>query len=119
MRMWMVDTKIMCRQHLLGEHNEIHKWLGSYNKGISVRGYLEKGLIEPIAIVDRHNELVGEMKRRGYNHRSPLPHFEFIPEILEYKIDKGSALIELIRRCPRCAERYKESCRKRKMAKAS
>lgn len=24
MRMWMVDPTIMCRQHLLGEHYELH-----------------------------------------------------------------------------------------------
>ncbi len=32
MRTWMVPPQIMCRQHLLGEHNEIHKFVGAVTK---------------------------------------------------------------------------------------
>ena len=46
MRMWMVDPRIMCRQHLLGEHVEIHMFVGAISRGKSVKGYLEKGLLE-------------------------------------------------------------------------
>lgn len=31
MRMWMVDPKIMCRKHLLGEHLELHMLAGCIN----------------------------------------------------------------------------------------
>ena len=33
MRMWMVDPQIMCRQHLLGEHTEMHMFVGTLKRG--------------------------------------------------------------------------------------
>jgi len=68
MRMWMVNPKIMCRQHLLGEHVEIHMFVGTLSRGKSVKGYLEKGLLEVHNLYWRHEELVEEMKRRGTVH---------------------------------------------------
>ena len=46
MRMWNVNPKTLCRKHLLGEHLEIHMFVGSINKKISMKGYLEKGFLE-------------------------------------------------------------------------
>jgi hypothetical protein len=37
--MWMVDPRQMCRQHLLGEHNELHMFAGTMRKGIGLAGY--------------------------------------------------------------------------------
>ena len=103
MRMWMVDPKIMCRQHLLGEHVELHMLIGTLKKGISVAGYLADNLMEPESIESRHSALVAEMEHRDYNHKSPLPHFP-----VDYKrpIDKEAALTELLRRCPECRVKY-------------
>lgn len=71
MRMWMIDPAKMCRQHLLGEHNELHKLAGALKKGKRLNGYFKKGLLEPLKLVARHQELVTEMHKRGYNHQSP------------------------------------------------
>ena len=103
MRMWMVNPKIMCRQHLLGEHVELHMSVGTIKKGISVKGYLDDNLLEPESIYQRHNELVKEMEARGYNHRSPLL---LIPINMSKKIDREASLAELIRRCPECRAQY-------------
>jgi Pyrimidine dimer DNA glycosylase len=32
MRMWLVDPRLMCSQHLLGEHVELHMLVGSLNR---------------------------------------------------------------------------------------
>jgi len=64
MRMWMVNPKIMCRQHLLGEHVEIHMFVGTLSRGKSVKGYLEKGLLEVHNLYWRHEELVEEIKTK-------------------------------------------------------
>ena len=72
MRMWMVNPKIMCKNHLLGEHREIHTFIGTLKRNISINGYINNDLLEPISIYNRHEELVREMKRRGYNHNSDL-----------------------------------------------
>jgi hypothetical protein len=106
--MWMVNPKIMCRQHLLGEHVEHHMFVGSINKETSMKGYLSDNLLEPASLFARHEALATEMESRGYDHRSPLPKVE-IPFRLEdafVKIDKSASLKELLRRCPECRARY-------------
>lgn len=105
MRMWMTDPAIMCRQHLLGEHVELHMFVGTINKGISVAGYLSDNLLEPSSLKSRHSELVNEMLRRGYSHQSPLPEVTMGLEEsdLAVKIDRVASRNELTRRCPVCA----------------
>lgn len=71
-RMWMVDPTKLCKNHLLGEHKEIHQLLGSVRKGHSLDGFVRNKLIQPCSVVERHDELVVEMKRRGYNHHSDI-----------------------------------------------
>jgi len=103
----MVDPKIMCRQHLLGEHVEHHMFVGTINKGISIAGYLRDNLLEPASLHNRHAALVKEMEARGYDHRSPLPsHIPFRLEEAFVQIDKESALKELLHRCLECNARY-------------
>ena len=36
MRMWMINPKLMCDQHLLGEHGELHKFIPSFRKKYKV-----------------------------------------------------------------------------------
>ena len=105
MRMWMVDPKIMCRQHLLGEHAELHMLIGTLQKGISVKGYLDDNLMEPESMYSRHDELVAEMGARGYNHKSPM---KLLSVNMSRKIDREAALRELLRRCPECRSGYNQ-----------
>ena len=105
MRMWMVDPKILCRQHLLGEHNELHKLVGSIRKSKSLKGYLDQNIIEPESIIERHTELVWEMLRRGYNHQSPLPKFD-ITDIPKTKVSIDKSYDDLFNRCSACYERF-------------
>ncbi|MDD4923769.1 MAG: pyrimidine dimer DNA glycosylase/endonuclease V [Dehalococcoidales bacterium] len=102
MRMWLVDPKAMCRRHLQGEHLELHMLAGCLEKGKNIKGFIEKGFIDPILLIRRHDQLVGEMKRRGYNHCS---HIDKLPKILEKgHIDPEANRIELYRRCDECRE---------------
>lgn len=97
--MWMVNPKKLCRNHLLGEHKEIHQLIGSLNKGKSIQGHLEKGQVEVHNIKKRHEQLVKEMISRGYKHKSPLPKFK------EYNAGKINIYLnekELARRCKNC-----------------
>lgn len=101
-RMWMVDPHILCRQHLLGEHKELHQLVGCLLRGRSLQGYVDSGQIECRSISSRHEELVQEMLRRGYRHLSPLPEF---PESDLGSVDREASLKELLRRCPTCRSR--------------
>lgn len=106
MRMWMVNPRRMCRQHLLGEHVEIHMLVGSINRGISIKGFLDGELVEPQNVRRRHDQLALEMQRRGYNHKSPLKQTLF-----EHRgrVDRLVSAAELVRRCAACAAMWTES----------
>ena len=100
----MVDPKILCRQHLLGEHVESHMFLGTITKGKSIQGYLDRGLIEVHNLAARHDQLAQEMTARGYNHQSSFA-ADFQHGCLGV-VDKERSLQDLIGRCPRCKKRY-------------
>lgn len=108
MRMWMTDPAKMCRQHLLGEHVELHMFVGAMDKGTSMRGYADRGMIEMESIYQRHEDLVAEMERRGYKHDSPMDQQE-IEDLIRWNpyrwaaVNQMAARAELCRRCPACA----------------
>lgn len=115
MRQWMVDPKILCQKHLLGEHVEHHMFIGTIRKGIRIDGYLQNNLLEPKMLYTRHTQLVREMQRRGMNHKSPLSQRECImcvnslnEDQQSWKIKVEEALLDLIGRCPDCRKRMKE-----------
>lgn len=75
MRIWDVPPEVLCRQHLLGEHRELHGLWNILVEG--KRGYAHhpetrrwEGKLA--ALYARHEALVAEMARRGYRHASPL-----------------------------------------------
>ena len=75
MRIWDIPPEKMCRQHLLGEHRELHalwsiitnnkKAYAHHPETLRWRGKLK-------ALYLRHESLVNEMKERGYTHHTPL-----------------------------------------------
>ncbi len=75
MRIWDVPPHQLCRQHLLGEHRELHGLWNILTQG--KHGYRRhpetirwQGRLA--ALFQRHERIVAEMARRGYNHASPL-----------------------------------------------
>jgi len=105
-RMWMVDTGIMCRQHLLGEHVEHHMFAAHFAKKRGIDGYVEHNCVEPKSLQSRHKALVKEMRRRGFNHNSPLKKVSvrIYPDV---RVNKKKALKDLLSRCKECCKRYK------------
>jgi hypothetical protein len=108
MRMWMVEPRKMCRKHLMGEHVEIHMLIGSMRRGYSIQGYIDNNLLEISSISKRHNDLVTEMTKRGYNHKSDLDEIEVKELVKKYKqyesikIDRVKSYNDLIGRCKEC-----------------
>jgi hypothetical protein len=75
-RIWCVPVSELDRQHLLGEHAELHCIVGALlEKYKAYRNHPEtlrfKDRIEQLYY--RHAEQVAEMAKRGYRHNSPLP----------------------------------------------
>lgn len=76
MRIWDINPKYLCRQHLLGEHRELHAIWSILTK--DKNGYARhpetlrwQGKLK--ALYFRHDKLIKEMDRRGYDHQTPLP----------------------------------------------
>ena len=107
MRQWMVDPKKMCRKHLLGEHVEHHMFVGTLIKKKSIKGYIENDLLEPLSLQQRHDQIVEEMVKRGYNHNTPLNFdislLEYLSdEYINHKIDRQNSERLLFTRCTEC-----------------
>ena len=92
---------VLCRKHLGEEHVELHMLAGTLRKGVSVKGYVERGLINCSTIFDRHEELAAEMLRRGMNHQSILTADFPIPD-RPGSIDIQKSIHDLAERCPAC-----------------
>lgn len=76
MRIWDVPAGNLCREHLLGEHRELHAiWsvLVSGKQGYARHPETLRWRGKLKALYRRHEALVSEMRARGYRHRSPLP----------------------------------------------
>ena len=106
MRMWNINPEYLCRKHLLGEHVEMHMFIGAIKKGISLKGYTKNKLVETDKIVQRHNELAIEMGNRGFNHKSPINGWECSFAVC--KVDVEANLKELSKRCINCRTRIKK-----------
>ncbi len=75
MRVWDIAPEKLCRNHLLGEHREVHAVWSVLTK--DKKGYCRhpetlrwKGKLA--ALYSRHGLLVKELLRRGYRHNSRL-----------------------------------------------
>lgn len=75
MRIWDIAPGRLCRKHLLGEHRELHAlWtiLTGDKKGYAYHPETRRWRHKLKALYLRHEQLAGEMLKRGYSHASPL-----------------------------------------------
>lgn len=85
MRIWDLPPRDLCRVHLLGEHRELHAlWtiITQDKKGYRNHPETKRWVGKLLALHNRHEALVTEMTRRGYNHNS----------ILDKKLATGEAV---------------------------
>lgn len=106
----MLDPKLLCDKHLLGEHGEIHKHRHNFVKQHSIKGRIYPVVqIEPAAMKARHDELAVEMLHRGMNHNSryEMPDISYLPPEQRYaKVNTEQSYIDLASRCPACRARF-------------
>lgn len=75
MRIWDLPPSKLCRKHLLGEHRELHALysiLLNNKKGYRNHPETKRWVGKLPALKNRHEKLVEEFKKRGYNHKTPL-----------------------------------------------
>jgi hypothetical protein len=74
-RIWDVSPSLLCRQHLLGEHRELHGLWRILTEGRQAYAHhpeTRRWRGKLTALYQRHEALSAEMVRRGYRHTSPL-----------------------------------------------
>lgn len=103
MRIWGTPVACMCRKHLLGEHTEMHMFKATIQMGKSVDGYVRDKLLDTDRIAERHDLLVEEMLRRGFDHTSPIYNIVY-PQGFVHRtsVVQDESEMELARRCPDC-----------------
>jgi len=101
MRMWGINPKILCRQHLLGLHKELHMCVGWLNskRPEFLQHWTKRKFADTRRIKADHEAVVLEMLARGYNHKSPLPEFKD-PEWGELDLEFNK--VDLFNRCEQC-----------------
>jgi hypothetical protein len=75
MRIWDIDVSLLCRNHLLGEHRELHCiWsiITQNKKGYSNHPEVMRWKNNLGGLLKRHKSQIEEMKKRGYKHNSIL-----------------------------------------------
>lgn len=105
MRQWKINPKYLCNQHLLGEHVEHHMFAGCIDKNMSLKGYIDTGLVEIHTLKHRHDTIVQEMQRRGMNHKSPFPSVKLFKA---GKINVKENIKDLKNRCLKCRKKFEE-----------
>ena len=105
MNMLNCNPKILCKYHLQEEHSNIHKQFSKIIKEEPV----ELGTY--VALTLRHQELVLEQKRRGYEHRTPFPNKSIkITSSINSNLfsSRRRNLYDLLCNCEICLHNYKE-----------
>jgi len=116
MRMWMINPKLMCLKHILGEHAQIHRYYNPFSRHYNIDKRIQPiVMIEPQNMKKRHDRLEEELNRRretgevkGLKKTSPyiLPDLSYLPQAQrEAKMDKFMSMQALMERCPVCKER--------------
>ena len=111
MRIWDLDPNLLCRQHLLAEHAELHGLWNVLTRGL--KGYSRhpetlrwKGRLAALYI--RHGYLVDELLTRGYHHHSKLHAIgKDLGEIEAPApiISEQEQKIKLVKKCSECRKR--------------
>lgn len=101
MRIWDLPPERLCRQHLLGEHRELHAlWtiLSTGRAGYANHPETRRWRGKLAALFARHEALVAEMERRGYRHGSPLdPHLATGCAVQTDYVDRPEVQRDLLR----------------------
>jgi hypothetical protein len=101
MRIWDVPPPLLCRQHLLGEHRELHglwRILTENRQGYSSHPETRRWCGKLAALYHRHEALTEEMERRGYRHASPLDQRQATGSAVQHEyVDSLDAQVAILR----------------------
>lgn len=106
----MVDPKCLCKDHLLGEHRELHTLEWCLRRGRKLGKHLSLGQVIPRLLEARHEQLVQEILDRGWKHMSPIreglpPIAARLPSPCSVSKIAEHSYLDLAERCEKCRSR--------------
>lgn len=105
-RQWLgVPPRALCDDHLAGELNEHHKYVGGLRAG-NVRASIMQaslGNVVPTRLTERFDKLAAEHERRHGSAYKPLPDVPDIPIPASASPERNRR--DLRQRCDECAAR--------------
>ena len=109
-RMWAVHPNVMCKRHLMEEHNNLHKFVSMIKRDSDLTRYKEKRFIDPKALPHRHGLIIKEFQKRGIKHSSPLSSKDINTVQMDWnevrhKLDSYRDVNELYDKCFQCKRR--------------
>lgn len=108
-RQFNIDPRLLCQQHLLGEHSEMHEGVGLIRSDncpwaeSQMEGQARSGNIDTSWFQPRHDVLAAELERRGMNHDSPMEYNDEL-DIGDGAVCPDESAGSLLK-CPDCRER--------------
>ena len=109
MRMWMVDPSLLCKNHLLGEHYELHCIIGAIETNPEwVKRLIKHGYIEMDKIESRHRKLVRDGR---FKDKTPLK-FDYSKVSKQFppgEVDREKSIRDLKQRCEHCKRRIEDA----------
>lgn len=111
MRMMMVNPKMMCNSHLLGNWHEVFMIVGAIRKGTKLDGYFAHNCLEIKAIPQWYAHLKFEMERRGMHPVKELPlnyDYSYLGDKVDIKVDVHKSKCDLMQRCDECRKRIED-----------
>lgn len=108
-RQFNIDPRLLCQQHLLGEHSEMHEGVGLIRSEKcpwsteQMEGQARSGNIDTTWFQPRHHALADELERRGMNHNSPMEYDDEL-QIGDGAVDDDESLGTLMK-CSGCRPR--------------
>ena len=87
--------------------------VGHLQRKRKVDKYITNNCLELRSIQTRYAEIKREKQKRNHKKFKPLPldfDISYLPlEQQNYKVDRERSLLDLLNRCERCKERYREA----------
>ena len=106
----MLPPELMCHQHIVGEHGEIHKFKHSFIKQYNMNKRMELNQIFPQLMKFRHDKLAQYLKRHNSPYEQPdisyLKNRGYNQLTMKILIDNVKDLCNRCKDCENIMEKY-------------
>lgn len=107
-RQWLSDPRLMCKQHILGEHLEAHIFVSKMQKETSLKGFRKGSMFFGAEFVKSRHDKIAKLLKQP--HKTPLFIGELeiknYPYIAPTLYDLTKSMEDLLGRCEECKRKH-------------